>query len=87
MIGCPMLGIQLLPLLAQSRMGTILLPVLFASLFLYLAIKGLLTGKVRTSSGTYTKEENSAMFSLFIFGWFMCAFMMFVLLLGAVFEP
>ncbi len=64
-----------------------LLPVLFASLFLYLAIKGLLTGKVRTSSGTYTKEENSAMFSLFIFGWFMCAFMMFVLLPGAVFEP
>lgn len=71
-----MLGIQLLPLLAQSRMSTVLLSVFFASVFLYLAIKGLLTGKVRTSSGTYTKEENSAMFSLCIFGWFMCAFLM-----------
>lgn len=82
-----MLGIQFLPLLAKSRMSTILLPVFFASLFLYLAIKGLLTGKVRTSSGTYTKEENLGMFCLCIFGWFMCAFLMFVLLLGAVFEP
>lgn len=87
MIGCPMLGIEFLPLLAQSRTGAILLPVLLGSLFLYLAIKGLLTGKVRTSSGTYTKEENFAMFSLCIFGWFMGAFMMFVLLLSAVFEP
>lgn len=87
MIGCPMLGTQLLPLLAMSRMGKILVPVLVATLFLYLAIKGLLTGKVRARSATYTKEENLVMFWFCIFGWFMAAFLMFVLLLEAVFEP
>ncbi len=87
MIGWRMLGIQFFPLLAKSGVGTLLLPVLLGSLFLYLAIKGMCTGKVRTRSGTYTQEENLAMFCLCIFVWFMGAFLMFVVLLEAVFEP
>ena len=52
MIGCPMLGIQLLPLLAMSRMSNILVMVLLASMFLYLGINGLRTGKTRSKGAT-----------------------------------
>ena len=41
-------------MLAMSRMGKILVPVLFASVFLFLAINGLRTGKVRAHSSTYS---------------------------------
>ena len=74
-------------MLATSRMGKMLVPTLLTSVFLYLAIKGLLTGKVRASSGTYTKEENLMMVWFCIFGWFTAAFLVFVVLLGVVFEP
>ena len=87
MIGCPMLGIQLLPLLAMSRMSNILVMVLLASMFLYLGINGLRTGKTRSKGATYTQKENFVMFWICIFMWFFGAFLVFVFLLAAAFEP
>lgn len=74
-------------MLATSRIGTILVLVLVASVLLYLAIKGLRTGKVRGRDGIYTQEENPVMFSIVIFGYFFMAFALFVGLLSALFAP
>ncbi len=74
-------------MLAVSRIGGILVLLLVASVLLYLAIKGLRTGKVRGRDGIYTQEENFVMFSIVIFGYFFFAFLIFVGLLSAVVEP
>ncbi len=82
-----MLGIQLLPLLAWSGMSGILVMVLLASMFLYLGINGLRTGKTRGKGATYTQEENFVMFWIHIFIWFFGAFLVLVMLLAAAFAP
>lgn len=87
MFECFMPELHLSLMFAMSRMGGILVLLLVASLLLYLAIKGLRTGKVRGRDGIYTQEENSVMFSIIIFFYFFMAFLIFVGLLTAVFAP
>ena len=87
MFDCLMSELHLSLVLAVSRIGGGLVLLLLTSVLLYLAIKGLRTGKVRGRDGIYTQEENSVMFSIVIFGYFFMAFLMFVGLLSAVFAP
>jgi len=87
MIECLMPELHPSLMLAVSRIGGALLLLLVASFLMYLAIKGLRTGKVRGRDGIYTKEENSVMFSILISFYFILAVMMFLGLLSAVFAP
>jgi hypothetical protein len=87
MFECSMPELPLSLMLAVSRIGGALLLLLVASFLMYLAIKGLRTGKVRGRDGIYTQEENSVMFSILISFYFILAVMMFLGLLSAVFAP
>ena len=86
MVECRMPELHLSLMLAMSRMGFIVMTFLVTSVFLYLAIQGLRTGKVRGRGATYTQEENFVMFAITISAYFSLAFMTFVGLLVAVFA-
>lgn len=87
MFECLMPEIHLSLMLAMSRVGVVLGLLLVTAVFLYLAIKGIRTGKVRGRGATYTEEENFVMFWITICAYFFLAVMMFVELLVAVFAP
>ncbi|MFC5457726.1 hypothetical protein [Prosthecobacter fluviatilis] len=74
-------------MLAMSRMGMLLVLLLVTSVLLYLAIKGIRSGRVRGRGGIYTEEENFVMFWITIGVYFFLAGTMLVGLLVAVFAP
>lgn len=73
--------------LAMSRVGFVLVLFLVISLLLYLAIKGIRTGRVGTRRSGYTEQESFVRFWISIVAYFFIAFMLLVGLLSAVFEP
>lgn len=58
MFECLMPELHLSLMLAMSRMGLVLVLLLVTSLLLYLAIKGIRTGKVGTRRSGYTEQES-----------------------------
>ena len=87
MFECLMPELLLSLMLAMSRLGFIVMTFLVTSVLLYLAIKGIRTGKLGTRRSPCTEEENFVRFWLGIFAYFFLAFAVFVGLLVAVFAP
>lgn len=68
-------------------LGGILVLLLVTSVLLYLAIKGVRTGRVGTRRSGYTEEESFVRFWISICAYFILAVMMFVELVVEVFAP
>ncbi|WP_461528034.1 hypothetical protein [Prosthecobacter sp.] len=74
-------------MLAMSRTGGVLVLLIITSALLYLAIKGIRTGRVGTRRSGYTEEESVVRFWITICAYFILAVMMFLELVVAVFSP